>query len=580
MALSTLALTNADILARFASGEPIESVAALAREFSREKSNFSKTIGLLVDAGLLERPDGAAVPTLAADGAEALAAIERANNPAAGAGPSGVLHALILPDHLNPRRHFEQAEVDELAEAIANSQWVSPLLVRPLADYGDHGEVHRLVAGERRWRAVGKLIADGRWPADKPVPVEIRDMDDATHLRIALIENLQRVNLSPLEEARGFDQLQKQFGMKTAEIAEGVGRTQRLIQQRLQLLDLSEDDQARLDARQITVEQARKIVQDRPAPIETSPPQLMLLAEIAARIFGEKTAPQAWREAPVNWTANSDDLYAEIAQKGLARLSMSYHGDRLFNVQFTVEGVRALVENAPDFLTDRAACLQRLRAEGASAKAIANAGEGFVTPWLNEPYEVSPETKKAAEEAARSERQAEAAREAREREAAEESAAGYAKLHAVRVFEREANGLTASDFVERYRQEWKALGFLAPFDVINQDDRAGYNGIVLQDTAALPLTTFGPQGLEALRRMMAMGMNVGAGQLPLYGKAATDEELELLARGGEPEEEEEEEEADAPESDEEEADAEPPLKGDAFSQQIRDVVAEDSAVPQ
>ncbi|XBQ15828.1 MAG: ParB/RepB/Spo0J family partition protein [Oceanicaulis sp.] len=179
-------------------------------------------------------------------------------------GAFGVIHDLIEPDPDNPRTLFDGDAIEDLAQSIADAgQVLQNLILRrhPDAEKAAAGRF-MIVGGERRWRAVGTLIKAGRWPWNRPLPAIVRDYaeDDPHAARVdALVENLQRVNLSPLEEAESFERLRK-AGLSTARIAERIGRTQRNVQQRLQLLKLDPADRARLASGEITVEQARAML--------------------------------------------------------------------------------------------------------------------------------------------------------------------------------------------------------------------------------------------------------------------------------------------------------------------------------
>lgn len=135
---------------------------------------------------------------------------------------------------LNPRTNFDAEKIDGLADNIAADSLLQPLLVRPREGGG-----YLLVAGERRWHAIRKLRAAGTWPADRPVACTVRDdLDNEGHLTLALAENIQREDLSPLEEAAAFRKLMVEFDWNTERIAAHFGKTQRWVQQRLSLLDL------------------------------------------------------------------------------------------------------------------------------------------------------------------------------------------------------------------------------------------------------------------------------------------------------------------------------------------------------
>lgn len=135
----------------------------------------------------------------------------------------------IEPDGEQPRSLFEQEKIDELADSIREHGVLSPILVRRL----DNG-YYKIIAGERRWRAA-------RAAELSEMPVRILTADDKNALEIALVENLQRENLNPIEEARGFQALLNEFDMTQEEVGQRVGRSRPAITNAIRLLSLPEE---------------------------------------------------------------------------------------------------------------------------------------------------------------------------------------------------------------------------------------------------------------------------------------------------------------------------------------------------
>jgi ParB family chromosome partitioning protein len=133
----------------------------------------------------------------------------------------------IRPNPFQPRQEFSSEELGELAKSIKENGLLQPLLVRPAPGREDW----ELVAGERRLRAVAQL----GWTE---VPVMVREVDDRTLLVLALVENLQREALGPLEEAEGYRTLSDSFGLTQGEIAEAVGKDRSTVANTLRLLQL------------------------------------------------------------------------------------------------------------------------------------------------------------------------------------------------------------------------------------------------------------------------------------------------------------------------------------------------------
>ena len=131
----------------------------------------------------------------------------------------------ITPSPLQPRRAFAEAKIDELASSIRNQGIIQPLVVRP------KGDQFELIAGERRWRAAMKAGLSR-------VPVVVREATDHEALQLALVENLQREDLNPIEEANGYRRLQEEFHWTQEEMADKVGKSRPAIANAMRLLAL------------------------------------------------------------------------------------------------------------------------------------------------------------------------------------------------------------------------------------------------------------------------------------------------------------------------------------------------------
>lgn len=146
--------------------------------------------------------------------------------------PAGEVRTLplenIRPNPFQPRKEFQAGELDELADSIRENGLIQPLMVRPTPGGRERWE---LVAGERRFRAVAQL----GWTE---VPALVREVDDQTLLVLALVENLQREALGPLEEAEGYRVLTDSFGLTQGEIAKAVGKDRSTVANTLRLLQL------------------------------------------------------------------------------------------------------------------------------------------------------------------------------------------------------------------------------------------------------------------------------------------------------------------------------------------------------
>lgn len=156
---------------------------------------------------------------------------------------------LISPNQSQPRRHFDQAELDALAASIGSRGLIQPILVRPKAN----GAGYEIVAGERRWRA-------SRLAGLTHVPVVVRNLNDLETQEIALIENLQRVDLNPVEEAEGFQSLMTRFGHTQDALARAMGKSRSHVANTLRLLKLSPELLEHLRAGRISAGHARALL--------------------------------------------------------------------------------------------------------------------------------------------------------------------------------------------------------------------------------------------------------------------------------------------------------------------------------
>ena len=157
---------------------------------------------------------------------------------------------LLKPGQFQPRGHFDEDALLSLADSIRAHGVLQPLLVRPLTGHEDHFEI---IAGERRWRAAQE-VGLGQ------VPVIVQDLDDQATLEIALIENLQRQDLSPIEEARAYKRLIDEFGHTQAQLSKRLGKSRSHLANTMRLLNLPEIVQQMLADGQLSSGHARALV--------------------------------------------------------------------------------------------------------------------------------------------------------------------------------------------------------------------------------------------------------------------------------------------------------------------------------
>ncbi|MDX2074168.1 MAG: ParB/RepB/Spo0J family partition protein [Alphaproteobacteria bacterium] len=170
------------------------------------------------------------------------------SSPAVVSGINHVPHTRLHPGQFQPRTHFDEGALTELAESIQKNGIMQPIIVRPGA-----GSKLEIVAGERRWRAA-KLAGL------ETVPVIIREISNKQALELALVENIQRRDLGPLEEALGYQRLIEEFDYTQEELAGTVGKSRSHIANLLRLLSLPDEVKTMLEKGELTMGHARALL--------------------------------------------------------------------------------------------------------------------------------------------------------------------------------------------------------------------------------------------------------------------------------------------------------------------------------
>ncbi len=162
------------------------------------------------------------------------------------------LEAIRIGD-AQPRRHIDQASLGELAASIKANGVIQPIVVRPIKTPLGSAEAYEIIAGERRWHAA-KLAGLSQ------IPVVVRDLSDQDAVAIALIENIQREQLTPAEEARALQRLIVEFTLTHQEVADVVGRSRAAVSNLIRLLDLPTAVVQMIDDQQLNMGQARALL--------------------------------------------------------------------------------------------------------------------------------------------------------------------------------------------------------------------------------------------------------------------------------------------------------------------------------
>lgn len=156
--------------------------------------------------------------------------------------------SLVSPNPFQPRRIFDEAELEELANSVKAKGVLQPILVRKLGDGG-----FELIAGERRWRAA-------KIAGLKKIPAIIRPATDAEAMEMALIENLQRKDLNPMEAARAYQRLMKEFGLTQEAVSRTLGKERSSIANTVRLLALQPEVQAWVESDQLSLGHAKVLL--------------------------------------------------------------------------------------------------------------------------------------------------------------------------------------------------------------------------------------------------------------------------------------------------------------------------------
>ncbi|QYX56998.1 ParB/RepB/Spo0J family partition protein [Roseovarius sp. SCSIO 43702] len=198
-----------------------------------EKKTKSRGLGRGLSALMADVGDATDTGQAQKSGAEATAAIE-----------------LVFPNPDQPRRSFDEEKLDELAESIREKGIIQPLIVR---SHPTKANAYEIVAGERRWRAAQRANLH-------QVPVIIKEFSDTEVLEIAIIENIQRADLNPIDEAAGYVQLMEKFGHTQEQLSRALGKSRSHIANSMRLLQLPPEVRAYVADGRISAGHARALV--------------------------------------------------------------------------------------------------------------------------------------------------------------------------------------------------------------------------------------------------------------------------------------------------------------------------------
>lgn len=227
--------------------------------------------------------------------------------PRSGEMPGGVRRLpvdFIIANRNNPRRDFDADQLEDLTNSIREKGVMQPLLVRPS---GTDPDIYELIAGERRWRAAQRAGLH-------EVPVIIREVDDREALELAIIENVQRSDLNPLEEAQGYGQLMEQFGYTQQDLAQVIGKSRSHVANTLRLMKLPEPVRDMLARGELTAGHARTLITaDDPAALARRIVGSGLSVREAEALSQQGAAPRRKPTAPVEKDADTQALEKRLS---------------------------------------------------------------------------------------------------------------------------------------------------------------------------------------------------------------------------------------------------------------------------
>jgi ParB family transcriptional regulator, chromosome partitioning protein len=256
----------------------------------------------------------------------------RAPEPGSGEQVQQVSLASIVPSPLQPRREFAREALEELVDSIRQRGIIQPLIVRLV-----QGQFE-LIAGERRWRAAKEIGLS-------EAPVIVRPASDLEVLELSLIENLQRADLNPIEEAQAYARLAREFGMRQEEIAEKVGKSRASIANAMRLLDLDQQIQTWVVQNLLSVGHAKVLL-----GIKSHDEQRLLAEKVlrrsstvrttermVARHLGKLSGTRRRRRAETVSSAALSDLENRLRQH-LATQVTIHHGEKRGRIEIEFYG--------------------------------------------------------------------------------------------------------------------------------------------------------------------------------------------------------------------------------------------------
>jgi len=220
--------------------------------------------------------------------------------------------AAISPNPFQPRAAFDDTALAELTASIREKGLLQPIVVRRVGS-----DRYQLIAGERRFRAAQRAGLER-------IPIVVRDADDGEALELALIENLQRENLNPVEEARAYQRLADEFGLAQEDIARRVGKSRSTVTNSLRLLQLPAEVLAQLESGALTAGHARSLL-----ALASTQAQAAVARDVAQRRLSVRDTEQLVRERarPAHADVEQRALESDLARALATRVHLRHNKD-------------------------------------------------------------------------------------------------------------------------------------------------------------------------------------------------------------------------------------------------------------
>lgn len=246
--------------------------------------------------------------------------------------------AKVEPKSDQPRKHFDEVALQELSDSIKQHGMIQPITVRKLPS-----GYYQIIAGERRWRAA-------RMAGLEEVPVTVIEADDRLAAELALVENLQRTDLNPIEEARGYQALIQEYGLTQEETAQSVGKSRPAIANALRLLMLPEEVLEMLERNELSAGHARALLAIPDDDVKIEAARMIVLKGLSVRqtealavSLGKKRGLQEKKPAGIDYLA----LAAKQLESSLGRrvkMTEGKHGGKIEIDYYDADDREALME--------------------------------------------------------------------------------------------------------------------------------------------------------------------------------------------------------------------------------------------